>query len=307
VLAACRGDVVRWQGYCGIMRYPDGSGLSARARVRRESVRLQAAAWFAQAIEPPQVGRRLRISANSAYMWRWRVGGEAALASKGPGGAICRPNHVAPSVEQLWVRSESGAHQASLPDLPSAKRQNLHDGSSKGGADDAGFGGDGRQCVDAHPCRRWLTFTQAQHHALGREDAEACTGDERLVRGSGLPVEFQHPLDGRELVRHVDVVGSRRARPRDFGGSGRERADGVDHHGRGILGELGEGGPKRARQQPRRAAELSDDAFKTFAVPPDERERDARLVQPRRNRSPVRPVAPSTQTSLFIAPFHSKP
>jgi len=74
------------------MRYPDGGGLSARGRSRRELVRLQAAAWFAEDIEPPEVARRLRISPNSAYVWRrrWRAGGEAALASRGPGGAVCR-------------------------------------------------------------------------------------------------------------------------------------------------------------------------------------------------------------------------
>jgi transposase len=74
------------------MRYPDGGGLSARGRTRREQVRRQAAAWFAEGIEPPEVARRLRISPNSAYVWRrrWRSGGEAALASRGPGGAVCR-------------------------------------------------------------------------------------------------------------------------------------------------------------------------------------------------------------------------
>ena len=76
----------------GITRYPDGGGLSAAGRVRREEVRLQAAEWFAEGMEPPEVARRLRVSPNSAYAWRrrWRAGGEAALASKGPGGAVCR-------------------------------------------------------------------------------------------------------------------------------------------------------------------------------------------------------------------------
>ena len=55
-------------------------------------MRLQAAEWFAEGVEPPEVARRLRVSCNSAYVWRrrWRCGGEAALASKGPGGAVCR-------------------------------------------------------------------------------------------------------------------------------------------------------------------------------------------------------------------------
>jgi transposase len=74
------------------MRYPDGGGLSAAGRVRREKVRLQAAALFAAGVEPREVARRLRVSCNSAYVWRrcWRQGGTAALASKGPGGAVCR-------------------------------------------------------------------------------------------------------------------------------------------------------------------------------------------------------------------------
>ena len=90
--SACRGDGGCWWGYCGVRRYPDGGGLSAAGRVRREAGRLQAAEWFAQGIEPPEVARRLRVSSNSAYVWRrrWRAGGEAALASKGPGGAACR-------------------------------------------------------------------------------------------------------------------------------------------------------------------------------------------------------------------------
>lgn len=83
-------------------------------------------------------------------------------------GAARRGENLTVGSGQLGgVRGESGSHQASLPDLPSAEGQNPHDGCGKGGADDAGFGGDGRQCVDAHPCRRWPTFAQAQHHALG--------------------------------------------------------------------------------------------------------------------------------------------
>ena len=41
-------------------------------------------------------GVQLRISLNSAYVWRrrWRAGGKAALASEGPGGAVCRLSAV---------------------------------------------------------------------------------------------------------------------------------------------------------------------------------------------------------------------
>ena len=74
------------------MRYPDGGGLTAEGRARREKLRLQAAQMFEQGIKPAQVARLLRVSTKSAYLWRrrWRCGGETALASKGPGGNACK-------------------------------------------------------------------------------------------------------------------------------------------------------------------------------------------------------------------------
>ncbi len=74
------------------MRYPDGGGLSAQGRARREKLRLQAARMFEQDIDPVQVALSLRVSTKSAYQWRrrWRAGGPAALASRGAGGAACR-------------------------------------------------------------------------------------------------------------------------------------------------------------------------------------------------------------------------
>jgi transposase len=74
------------------MRYPDGGGLSAEGRARREVVRLQAAQMFEQGAGPVQVAGQLRVSAKSAYQWRrrWLAGGQAALASRGPGGDGCR-------------------------------------------------------------------------------------------------------------------------------------------------------------------------------------------------------------------------
>jgi putative transposase len=55
-------------------------------------VRLEAARMFEEGIGPAQVAGELRVSAKSVYHWRrcWRAGGEAALASRGPGGAVCR-------------------------------------------------------------------------------------------------------------------------------------------------------------------------------------------------------------------------
>jgi len=74
------------------MRYPDGGGLTAAGRARREQVQLQAAEMFEQDVNPVQAEREMRVSTKSAYQWRrcWRAGGKTALAWKGAGGAACR-------------------------------------------------------------------------------------------------------------------------------------------------------------------------------------------------------------------------
>lgn len=74
------------------MRYPDGGGLTAAERASRAEVRLQAAQMFSQGTDPVQIAGLLRVSTKSVYAWRraWRAGGEAALASKGPGGNPCK-------------------------------------------------------------------------------------------------------------------------------------------------------------------------------------------------------------------------
>jgi len=70
-------------------RYPDGGGLSAVQREKRERLRLEAAELFAAGVEPPRVALRLRVSRHSAYRRRhaWDSGGTGALASKGPSGS----------------------------------------------------------------------------------------------------------------------------------------------------------------------------------------------------------------------------
>jgi putative transposase len=74
------------------MRYPDGGGLTAEGRARREDLRLQAAGLFEQDMDAGRIARILRVSAKSVYQWRraWRAGGDAALASTGPGGSGCK-------------------------------------------------------------------------------------------------------------------------------------------------------------------------------------------------------------------------
>jgi len=74
------------------VRYPEGGGLSAEARAKREQVRFQAADLFAQGAAPAQVAVRLRVTRKSACEWyrAWAAGGKSALASKGSSGSKCR-------------------------------------------------------------------------------------------------------------------------------------------------------------------------------------------------------------------------
>jgi transposase len=74
------------------MRYPDGGGLDAAERVRREQVRLAAATLIEAGAGDREVARRFRVSRMSANRWRRALaaGGRAALASRGAGGAKCK-------------------------------------------------------------------------------------------------------------------------------------------------------------------------------------------------------------------------
>src|ERR1700741_2197883 len=74
------------------MRYPDGGGLDAAERARREKVRLEAAALIEAGAGDQEIARRFRVSRMSANRWRRALaaGGREALASKGAGGAKCK-------------------------------------------------------------------------------------------------------------------------------------------------------------------------------------------------------------------------
>src|SRR5271167_1067360 len=74
------------------MRYPDGGGLTAEQRARREKVRLEAADMIEAGAKDPEIARRFRVSRMSANRWRRALaaGGREALASKGAGGAKCK-------------------------------------------------------------------------------------------------------------------------------------------------------------------------------------------------------------------------
>ena len=74
------------------MRYPDGGGLTAAERARREQVRLAAADLIEEGASDREIAHRFRVSRMSANRWRRALaaGGRAALASKGAGGAKCK-------------------------------------------------------------------------------------------------------------------------------------------------------------------------------------------------------------------------
>ncbi len=74
--------------YAGGMRYPDGGGLTAAERPRREQVRLSAAELIEAWASDREVANRFRVSRMSANRWRRALaaGGRAMLASKGAGG-----------------------------------------------------------------------------------------------------------------------------------------------------------------------------------------------------------------------------
>jgi transposase len=90
------------------MRYPDGGGLTAAERARREQVRLAAADLIEAGAGDREVARRFRVSRMSASRWRRALaaGGRAALASKGPGGARCKL--APPQLRELESVLEAG-------------------------------------------------------------------------------------------------------------------------------------------------------------------------------------------------------
>jgi putative transposase len=74
------------------MRYPDGGGLDAPERARRERLRLEAAELIEAGASDRDIAKRFRVSRMSANRWRRALaaGGRTALASRGAGGARCK-------------------------------------------------------------------------------------------------------------------------------------------------------------------------------------------------------------------------
>src|SRR5438105_7301096 len=85
------------------MRYPDGGGLTAAERARREQVRLAAAEQIEDGASDREVAKRFRVTRMSANRWRRALaaGGRAALMSRGPGGGPCK---LTPAQVVSWRR-----------------------------------------------------------------------------------------------------------------------------------------------------------------------------------------------------------
>jgi transposase len=86
--------------YAGAVSYPDGSGLTAEERARREQVRLAAAEWIEAGASDREVAARFRVTRMSANRWR------RALAPKRPGGARCRRSPA--QLEELQALLDAG-------------------------------------------------------------------------------------------------------------------------------------------------------------------------------------------------------
>jgi hypothetical protein len=70
------------------------------------------------------------------------------------------------------VGAEPGCVPGDRRYLPTAVRQDVHDGHGQRRTEDAGLGRDGGQRVDAYLGRWWPILAQPQHDALGGQHAE---------------------------------------------------------------------------------------------------------------------------------------
>ncbi|WP_323185916.1 helix-turn-helix domain-containing protein [Streptomyces sp. NBC_00378] len=87
------------------MRYPDGGGLTAEQRRRREAIRMRAVDLFDEGVEVPCIARELRVSEKSVHQWRrtWGTGGREALRSRGPCGYDCRLGPHLQTKLAMWL------------------------------------------------------------------------------------------------------------------------------------------------------------------------------------------------------------
>ena len=101
---------------CRSHEVPDGGGLDAAERARRERVRLAAAEMIEAGVSDREIAKRFRVSRMSANRWRRALaaGGREALASKGAGGAQCKLSPV--QVAELEAVLDAGPAAAGYAD-----------------------------------------------------------------------------------------------------------------------------------------------------------------------------------------------
>src|SRR5260370_1124104 len=106
------------------MRYPDGGGLDAAERARRERVRLAAAEMIEAGAGDREVAKRFRVSRMSVNRWRRALaaGGREALASKGAGGAKCKLTAAQVAELEAGLGAGPAAARAAGPCSPLAAR-----------------------------------------------------------------------------------------------------------------------------------------------------------------------------------------
>src|SRR5215472_7939405 len=69
--------------YAGVMRYPDGGGLTAAGRARREQVRLAAAGLIEAGVSDREVATCFRVARMSANRWRRALACWARIHDRG--------------------------------------------------------------------------------------------------------------------------------------------------------------------------------------------------------------------------------
>jgi transposase len=135
--------------HAGVMRYPDGGGLTAAERARREQVRLAAADLIEAGASDREVARRFRVSRMPANRWRrplaagrrpgQAVGGSGARTGGGAGGGpaawggedqcwtlariaevVCRRFGVEYTLAGLGLLAPAGLSPVPAPAVPTA-------------------------------------------------------------------------------------------------------------------------------------------------------------------------------------------
>ena len=118
MLEVTKAGTGRRVGYAGVMRYPDGDGLTTAERARREQVQLAAADQIEAGASDREVAKRFRVTRMSANRWRraLAVGGRAALRSKGLVVArVSSPRPRSVSWRRCWKRRGDHRPAAAAP------------------------------------------------------------------------------------------------------------------------------------------------------------------------------------------------